>query len=108
MRNLYEELFPDGTLMYSLDDLNTLLGKLSVDVSDAYLNRDISKAAMEAIEESETFEEYMDNCRDYAVLTELEPEEKQRMWDEFFEGKRDEQVENEVDDFRMKDDDMVK
>lgn len=108
MRNLYEELFPDGTSRYSLDELNTLLGKISVDVSEAYLNRDISEAAMKAIEESETFEEYMDNCRDYAVLTELEPEEKQRMWDEFWEGKRDEQVENEVDDFRLQESDMVK
>ena len=108
MKDLYKELFPHGTLMYSLDELNALSDKLSHDVVEMYNERDIQRAALVAITNSETYEEYLENCRDSSVLTELPLEDKKEYWSEYWEGKHDEAVENEVDDFRLKEDDMVK
>lgn len=105
---LYKKLFPDGMKQYSEKELWEVYDKVGVEIHSRTLEREINKRIEKAIRKSENHTEFMEKAKDDAILSKLSNEMLQDAWDEFWSRLQDEQIENEVDDFRLKEDDLVK
>ena len=105
---LYEKLFPNGMKQYSEKELWEVYDKVGVEVHNRGIEKDIAERATIILSTSDNINEYMRKSGKDEILKNVPIHDLVEMWNEYWDGKRDEQVENEIDDFRMKEDDLVK
>lgn len=105
---LYDLVFPGGLKGYSDKGLWEIYDKLGVEIHNRGIEKEMNKNLLEVITNSEDYNEFMHKAGENKALSSFSIHELTDAWNEYWDGMKDEQVENEIDDFRMKEEDFVK
>lgn len=115
MKSIFEITFPDGISGYTLAELWEIYDKLGVEIHERQLVVEAKKHINKVIGNYSSIDAFLDAVKEMPELDSVTDRELISMWNDYYREVVDEQEENEIrdgdafpDDFRVREDDLVK
>ena len=106
--NFYTKMFPHGLCQYNDKELWEMYDKIGVEIHNRGIEKSIYDEAESNLNGCECLEDFIEQSRYKKTLSKLEKEDLVDIYREYWEGRHEEEIENEIDDFLVKECDYVK